>query len=143
MDKEEIEIIYDTQEEAKAQNESEGLVVAPVTGSADTEEMDVSQLKDVMRMMSLDGMWFKKNFLFLLFIMAFFVLYITNRYEAQREMIAEGALLQEVQEWRYRSMTMHSDLTTRCRQSQLEQRLKALGDSTLQIPKTPPYEIVK
>jgi hypothetical protein len=67
------------------------------------------------------------------------ILYITNRYQAQKEMIEEEKLRTELTDWKYRNMTRKSQLTMRTRQSQLELQLKALGDSTLKVSKIPPY----
>ena len=69
------------------------------------------------------------------------IVYITNRYQAQNEMIEEDRLHEELQDWKYRSMTRNSELTFRCRQSQLEEQMKAMGDSTLSCSNDPVYEL--
>ncbi len=71
------------------------------------------------------------------------IIYITNRYQAQTEMIEEDKLHEELQDWKYRSMTRNSELTLRCRQSQLEEQMKAMGDSTLCSSNDPVYELTK
>lgn len=111
------------------------------TGTSYATEQELRQLKHMWQMLSIDGSWFKRQIPVLLLILAGLILYITNRYSAQQEMIREQELIQQEQDWRYRCMTVHSELTTKSRQSQLEMRLHALGDSTLQLSKTPPYEI--
>ena len=60
---------------------------------------------------------------------------------AQSEMIQEDKLHEELQDWKYRSMTRNSELTFRCRQSQLEEQMKAMGDSTLCSSNDPVYEL--
>lgn len=110
-------------------------------GMPNATEQEIRQLKEVMRMISIDGSWFKHQIPVLLLILVGLIIYVTNRYCAQQEMIREAELIHSVQDWRYRCMTVHSELTTKSRQSQLEIRLHALGDSTLQLSKTPPYEI--
>ena len=69
------------------------------------------------------------------------VLYITNRYQAQQEMIEEEKLRSELQDWKFRSMTRNSELTFKSRQSQLEKQLKNMGDSTLLPSNEPLYKI--
>lgn len=104
-------------------------------------EQEINQLKNVMHMISIDGSWFVHQIPVLAMILVGLILYITNRYSAQQEMIREAELIRQQQDWRYRCMTVHSELTTKSRQSQLELRLHALGDSTLHLSKTPLYEI--
>lgn len=69
------------------------------------------------------------------------VIYVSNRYMADQEMITISDLQRELEEVRYRALTHNSELTTRCRQSQIEQRLKEAGDSTLKAAKEPPFII--
>ena len=69
------------------------------------------------------------------------IIYISNRYQAQSEMIEEDKLHKDLQDWKYRSMTRNSELTFRCRQSQLEEQMKAMGDSTLCSSNEPIYEL--
>lgn len=106
-------------------------------------EHEIQHLKDVVQALSIDGLWFRRQIGLFLLIVVGIILYITSRYKAQQEMIEEARLRTELQDWKYRSMTVSSELTTKSRQSQLENRLKVLGDSTLQISKTAPFEIIK
>ena len=62
----------------------------------------------------------------------FAIVYITNRYSAEQEMIEIERLKTELTEMRYRALTRSSELTVRTRQSQ---------DSVLQTPKEPPFLI--
>jgi hypothetical protein len=107
----------------------------------DSQKKDIEHLKDVLQALSIDGLWFKKQLGVLALILLGIIIYITNRYQAQTEMIEEDKLHEELQDWKYRSMTRNSELTLRCRQSQLEEQLKAMGDSTLCSSNEPVYEI--
>ena len=107
----------------------------------DSQKKDIEHLKDVLQALSIDGLWFKKQLGVLALILLGIIIYITNRYQAQTEMIEEDKLHEELQDWKYRSMTRNSELTLRCRQSQLEEQLKAMGDSTLCLSNEPVYEI--
>lgn len=107
----------------------------------DNQKKDIEHLKDVLQALSINGLWFKKQLGVLALILLGIIIYITNRYQAQTEMIEEDRLHEELQDWKYRSMTRNSELTLRCRQSQLEEQLKAMGDSTLCSSNEPVYEI--
>ena len=106
----------------------------------DDEEMpDLHHVKDLMRVLSIDGQWFKRQIGVILLIVAGIIWYITNRYQAQQEMIEEDKLRAELADWKFRSMTKTSELTLHTRQTFLEDRLKALGDSTLKASAVPPF----
>ena len=107
----------------------------------DSQKKDIEHLKDVLQALSINGLWFRKQLGVLSLILFGVIIYISNRYQAQTEMIEEDKLHEELQDWKYRSMTRNSELTLRCRQSQLEEQLKAMGDSTLCLSNEPVYEI--
>ncbi len=114
---------------------------ALVNEEDDSEKKDMEHLKDVLQALSINGLWFKKQLGVLALILLGIIIYITNRYQAQSEMIEEDKLHEELQDWKYKSMTRNSELTLRCRQSQLEEQLKAMGDSTLCSTNDPVYEL--
>ncbi len=107
----------------------------------ETDAGEGKNLKDVVRAMHIDGRWFFRQIPFLLFILFCILLMVTNRYQAQQEIIEKEQLQHDVEEWRYKALTRSSELTTLTRQSQIEERLKAYGDSTLTAPKEPPFTI--
>lgn len=135
------------QQEVQTQEEQEQSSKSKIYNALVNEEDDDSQkkemehLKDVLQALSINGLWFKKQLGVLALILLGIIIYITNRYQAQTEMIEEDKLHEELQDWKYRSMTRNSELTLRCRQSQLEEQLKAMGDSTLCSSNEPVYEI--
>ena len=114
---------------------------ALVNEEDDSDKKDVEHLKYVLKALSINGLWFKKQLGVLALILFGIIIYISNRYQAQSEMIEEDKLHEELQDWKYRSMTRNSELTLRCRQSQLEEQLKAMGDSTLSSSNDPVYEL--
>ncbi len=69
------------------------------------------------------------------------VIYITNRYSAEQEMIEIEKSRTELTEARYRALARRSELTVRTRQSQIEESLRQTPDSVLQSPKEPPFLI--
>ncbi len=104
-------------------------------------EGDGKSVREVMQSMSIDGRWFFKQIPLFLLILLGILLLVTNRYQAQQEIIEKEELQKEVEDWRYRSLTRSSELTTMTRQSKIEERLKVLGDSTLAPAKVPPFTI--
>lgn len=127
-------------EEQEQSNKSK-LLNALVNEEDDSEKKDLEHLKDVLQVLSINGLWFRKQLGVLSLILFGIIVYISNRYQAQNEMIEEDKLHEELQDWKYRSMTRNSELTFRCRQSQLEEQMKAMGDSTLSSSNDPVYEL--
>ncbi|MBO5660813.1 MAG: hypothetical protein J6R98_07275 [Bacteroidaceae bacterium] len=99
-------------------------------------------LQALLHEISIDGKWFKRQIGFFFLLLIGVILYITNRYQAQQEMIREEELRKELKDWKFRNMTRTSELTNRTRQSQIELQLKTMGDSTLIPSETPPYTCI-
>ena len=127
--------------EDQEQSSKSKILNALVNEEDDSDKKDIEHLKDVLQALSINGLWFKKQLGVLSLILFGIIIYISNRYQAQSEMIQEDKLHEELQDWKYRSMTRNSELTFRCRQSQLEEQLKAMGDSTLCSSNEPVYEL--
>jgi hypothetical protein len=127
--------------ETQEQSNKSKILNALVNEEDDGEKKDLKQIKDVLQALSIDGLWFRKQLGVLALIVLGIIVYVTNRYQAQNEMIEENNLREELQDWKYRSMTRNSELTLRCRQSQLEEKMKAMGDSTLNCSNDPVYEL--
>ena len=127
--------------EEQEQSSKSKILNALVNEEDDSEKKDLEHLKDVLQALSINGLWFRKQLGVLSLILFGVIIYISNRYQAQSEMIEEDKLHKELQDWTYRSMTRNSELTFRCRQSQLEEQMKAMGDSTLCSSNEPVYEL--
>ena len=108
---------------------------------SDDDEVDELTIDSVRQMLDAAPRWFLNQWKMLLLVLAGIFLYITNGYQAQVEMMKETELEAELKDWRYRSITRVSELTQLCRQSQLEQKLREQGDSTLTPSKVAPYII--
>ena len=85
--------------------------------------------------------WLKKQMGLILMCVFFAILYITNRYSSQQEIIEIERLKSELTELRYYALTRSSELTTKTRQSQVEASLRHTADSLLASPKEPPFVI--
>lgn len=107
----------------------------------ESESGESKSLKEVVQSMNIDGQWFFRQIPLFLLILGGILLMVTNRYQAQQEIIEKEQLQSDVEDWRFRSLTRSSELTTRTRQSQIEERLRQLGDSLLTPAKEPPFTI--
>lgn len=140
------EIEYDKQEEQQFEaqepqetiSNKEKLMHSLVCDDDEVDELTVASLR---QMLDAIPRWFLSQWKLLLLCLAGIILYVTNGYQAQVEMMKETELEAELKDWRYRSITRVSELTRLCRQSQLEQKLREQGDSTLTPSKVAPYTI--
>lgn len=73
-------------------------------------------------------------------IIFFTVIYISNRYSYQQEMIEIDRLRKELTDIKYDALTRSSELTERTRQSRIEEYV-SVENSALQTSTAPPYII--
>jgi len=128
-EEEEAALVTETEEEQQASSKEQLL-----NSLFEEDEEKVPELRrvgDVVKALSINGTWFRKQIGVILLIVAGISWNITNRYQAQQEMIEEEKLQNELKDWKYRCIIRQGELTLKSRQSQLEKQLKALGDSTL------------
>ena len=76
-----------------------------------------------------------------LLITLFLIIYITCRYQCQQKMVEIDRMEQQLTAIRYKATVVTSFLTEKSRESNIMDMLEQKGDSTLQIPKDPPYKI--
>ena len=108
----------------------------------ETENGESRNLRELARSINIDSRWVFAQIPLLLLILLGILLMVTNRYQAQQEIIEKELLKNEVEDWRFRSLTRSSQLTRSTRQSQIELRLRSLGDSTLAPAQEPPFTII-
>lgn len=77
----------------------------------------------------------------IILIAIFFIFYINNRYKNQAELIEIDTLKKELDDARFRALTRSSELTSRSRQSYIEDYLRSNKDSLLQISSSSPFVI--
>lgn len=106
-----------------------------------SDEDDKQRFLEVMQSLSINGQWFKKQLGVIALILVGVIIYVTNRYQAQQEIIEEESLQKELDDWKYRCLTRNSELTLKTRQSKVEDLLKQYGDSTITIGIEPPYAL--
>lgn len=98
-------------------------------------------LKDILGGEILTGSTFRKQFGLIAVCVFYIILYITNRYQAQQELIEIEELKVELQKQKYYSLTRSGEFTIKSRQSQVEKMLKETPDSMLVTPTEPPFII--
>ncbi|MGM9674300.1 MAG: FtsL-like putative cell division protein [Bacteroidaceae bacterium] len=106
-----------------------------------SEDLKAPRWSDVLK--TLDTAWLRRQLYVVLLIVVGIIIYITNRYQAQQQIIELEQLQNELKDMKFRVLTRSSELTLRTRQSQLEEQLKALGDSTLLPSNEAPFIIEK
>ena len=74
-----------------------------------------------------------------LLILIFIFIYISNRYSCQKSLIEIDQLNTELTDAKYKALSSASELTEKCRESNVLNMLQAQNDSTLKIPTQPPY----
>lgn len=87
------------------------------------------------------GTFLRRQVKFILFLVLLGILYISNRYAAQQEIIEEESLRKELVEKKNYALTQYAELTMMSRQSGLENRLRAFGDTLLTTSMEPPFVI--
>ena len=76
----------------------------------------------------------------LILLIAFFTMvYVSNRYNCQKKLIEIDKLENELQNAKYKALSISSELTELSRESNVLEKLKANNDTTLKISSQPPY----
>lgn len=81
----------------------------------------------------------RKQIWLILLISLFIVVYISNRYKCQQDLIRINALNEQLKDAKYRALSSSSDLTQQTRESMVLEQLRNDKDSTLHIATQPPY----
>lgn len=71
----------------------------------------------------------------------FFIIYISNRYSCQQDIIEIDRLQKELLDAKYKALSSNSQLTEKSRESNVLEMLKSNNDSTIKIASQPPYII--
>lgn len=87
----------------------------------------------------LNTAFIKRQIWLILLVMAFIVVYISNRYKCQKDLIQINELKDELVDAKYRALSSRSELTQKIRESKVLETLHDSNDSTLHIATQPPY----
>ena len=74
-------------------------------------------------------------------IVGFTIVYVSNRYSCQKDLIEIDRLQKELKDAKYKALSSSSQLTEKSRESHVLELLQANKDSTLKIATQPPYII--
>ncbi len=77
----------------------------------------------------------------ILLIVFFMVIYVSNRYSCQQDIIEIDKLHKQLTDAKYKALSSQSELTELSRESNVLEMLKNNRDSTLKIASQPPYFI--
>lgn len=86
----------------------------------------------------LGGGWFRRQFFFIVMCVAMILVYVSNRYICQQEMIESKVLSDTLLDRRYKALTRSAQLKEKMRRSYIEE---SLTDSTLQTANTPSFNL--
>lgn len=84
--------------------------------------------------------FFRRQIKLLVLLVIFSIIYISNRYSCQQEMIEIDRLKKQLTDIRYDALTRSSELTEKSRQSRIEEYVSTEG-SELETSTQPPYLI--
>jgi len=84
----------------------------------------------------LAGGWFRRQFWYMVMLVAMAIIYVSNRYYCQQEMITASHLADTLADRRYKALTISSQIKEMTRPSVIE---KQLSDTTLKTPNVPLY----
>lgn len=133
-----------TVEDGQGADDSPGTALSPIkafTQNEGVEERPNVSLREILGGDILTGGWLRRQMGLIVLCTFFAIIYITNRYSSEQEIIEIERLKTELTEAKYRALTRSSELTVKTRQSQIEESLKATPDSVLEVPKEPPFLI--
>lgn len=77
----------------------------------------------------------------IIIIIGFIIMYITNRYSVQRDLIEIDKLQKELKETKYKALYSTAIITEKSRESHILQMLQNNKDSTLKMATQPPYMV--
>ena len=77
----------------------------------------------------------------IILVAVFVIIYISNRYSIQKDLIELDKLQSELQDAKYKALSSSSQITEKSRESNVLDMLKNNKDSVLHIATQPPYII--
>lgn len=132
------------EESAGMQEDAKGAALSPIrefTKNEGVEQRPNLSLREILGGDILANGWLKRQMGVILLCAFFSIIYITNRYASEQELIEIEKLKTDLKDIRYKALTRSSELTVKTRQSQVENILRHTSDSILEVPKEPPFLI--
>jgi len=111
-----------------------------IKGSEDFSDIKSSSIRDILNGEILTKNFFKKQYGLLIMISFLAFMYVGNRYSCETQMAKEIQLKKKIQDLKYESLTISSELMQISRQSSVLNMVKASG-LNLAEPTSPPIVI--
>lgn len=89
----------------------------------------------------LTAQFIRRQIWLIMLIVGFVIIYISNRYSIQKDLIEIDQLQTRLQNAKYKSLSTSSQITEKCRENNVLNMLKSNKDSVLHIASQPPYII--
>ena len=128
---------------AKVEEPLESLKEAIVKQAIEEEESGSSNftLRKILGGDILTTQIIRRQIWLVILVVFFIIIYISNRYSIQNDIIELDKLQTELQETKYKALSASSQITEKSRESNVLDMLKTNKDSTLHIASQPPYII--
>lgn len=143
-DKEEKNDKQKTEEKAAKIIEEEKALKNAIEEQAREDEQPLSSnftLKKILGGDIFSAHFLRNNIGLIVLIVVFVIIYISNRYSVQKDLIEIDKLETELSDAKYRALSSSSQLTERSRESHVLEILKTNKDSILKISSRPPFII--
>lgn len=111
-----------------------------IKGSEDFSDIKSSSVRDILNGEILTKNFFKKQYGLLIMVSLLAFMYVGNRYSCETQMAKEIQLKKKIQDLKYESLTISSELMQISRQSSVLNMVKANG-LNLAEPTSPPIVI--
>lgn len=108
------------------------------------EELPLSSnltLKKILGGDILNAQIIRRQIWLIILVAVFVIIYISNRYSIQKDLIELDKLQTELQDAKYKALSSSSQITEKSRESNVLEMLKNNKDSVLHIATQPPYII--
>lgn len=107
----------------------------------DTTPISRITFREILGGNMLSAHWIRSQIWLMLLIVVFTFTYVAFRYQCQQDMIKINKLKNDLKDAKYKALSTSSELTERCRESNILKMLKQQHDSLLQTSDKPPYII--
>ena len=128
-------------EEKEIQEESLKEVLAKAATEEEAPQSASFTLKKILGGDILTAKIIRRQIWLILMIVAFVIIYISNRYSIQKDLIELDKLQKELQDAKYKALSTSSQITEKSRESHVLDMLKNSKDSTLHTASQPPFII--
>lgn len=133
----------DSQEPSEGEDHEESLKEA-IAKQAIEDEAPLSSsftLRKILGGDILTAQVIRRQIWLIVLVVFFIIIYISNRYSIQQDMIEIDQLQEELQNAKYKALSSSSQITERSRESNVLKMLQNNKDSVLHIATQPPYII--